>query len=121
VSTADKIWYLSWRTWCEHEVSTPWSFWYLCEGREYVPRVNSDAPPFDEHTWAAAFERADQAMLDQLHVLYVNDVVLCAFVSAPSEEQAQLEVLSLFPDAKFDKLIQVDESIQARIIALFEQ
>lgn len=115
----DKIWYVSWRTWTEQEVCTPWLFWYLSEGGEYRARAHSGAPPFDELKWAAAFETADQLMLDQLNLLYVNDVKLCAFLETTNEEQAQLEVLSLFSDAEFDKVSWVDLSTQQSIKSLF--
>ena len=58
--------------------------------------------------------------MDKLEEQFINDVKLLAFVEAPSAEEAQQQVLGLFPDAEFDKCEQVSTEVKMQIIGMIQ-
>ncbi len=110
--------YMSWYTWVDKDVTTPWDFWFLSQGSRYRPRKDSTSKPLDQEAIKQAFENADEATLIQLDLDYVNDVKLLAFVLASSEEEAKQQVKKVFADAEFDKIQAVDAATQTAILQL---
>ena len=115
----NQTYYVSWYTWREDLVHTPWDFWFLSNGTRYKPRSGSQSKlrP-DAHVVAHAYESHDVAVLEEIDTNFINDVKLIAFVEAPDEIAAQAAVTQCFPDAEFEKCVSVDADTQASILAL---
>jgi hypothetical protein len=108
------IYYVSWHTWLETEVHTPWDFWYLSKGTR--PKTQSGAA---HDAIADVWQKQDTHAWDKLMEHHVWDVKLAAFVQAHSESHAQSQVTQLFPDAEWDKCVQVDAVTKQQIEQLF--
>lgn len=115
----NQIYYISWCTWREDPVNTPWDFWFLSNGARYKLRSGSQSRlrP-DAHVVAHAYETQDMAILEEIDSNFINDVKLIAFVQAEDDDQAKASVQQFFPDADFDKCVAVDVDTQASILAL---
>lgn len=108
--------YMSWHTWHEGEVETPWEFWYLSKGT--LPK-RKDNPDIDLAHVAKIWETHDQSAWNQLENSQVWDIKLAAFVQAESESHAKDQVAHVFPDAVWDKHVQVDDVTKQQIEKLF--
>jgi hypothetical protein len=115
----NQIYYISWSTWREDPVDTPWDFWFLSNGSRYKLRSGSESRlrP-DAHVVANAYESQDMAILEEIDTNFINDVKLIAFVEAEDDQLAKNSVQQFFPDAEFDKCVAVDVDTQASILAL---
>jgi len=115
----NQIYYVSWSTWREEPVNTPWDFWFLSNGARYKLRSGSQSRlrP-DAHVVAHAYESHDVAVLEEIDANFINDVKLIAFVEAPDDVAARASVMQCFPDAEFEKCVPVDPETQASILAL---
>lgn len=107
--------YMSWHTWRQEPVETPWDFWYLSKGEK--PQIKQSDVNLDQiqKIWQNQDVQAWEAL--QQHQVY--DVKLVAFVEAESESHAQAQVLTLFPDAVWHKCVQVDHVTKQQIMQLF--
>lgn len=119
MSMTDNTYYISWYTWQDQNITTPWDFWFLAQGNRYKPRgTKNQTQQLDQDQIIAAFESGNSAMLDQLDTEYINDVKLVAFVDAADAAQAQLQVKQMFEDAEFEKIEAVDQSTKTAILDL---
>lgn len=118
-----QAYYMTWRTWREQQVQTPWEFWFLSEGATLKPRSHMDplVTPPDPHQIQSAWEAQNQTQLDEWDRDFISDVCLAAFVYADSEVHAQSQVRALFADAEFIKCVVVTPDIKQQIISLFDQ
>jgi len=108
--------YVSWHTWREDAVDTPWDFWYVSKGQ--MPRAKDDHDVDLAHIqqiWANQDVKAWHALQND----HVWDIKLAAFVQADHVVDAQAQVTQLFPDAVWAKCVQVDEATKQQIIQLF--
>jgi hypothetical protein len=112
--------YVTWSTWSEQQVTTPWDFWFLKAGTTLKPR-EGHADHVSPDQIAQAYLTGDAPIIQLIEQNYVTDVVLATFVTAPDSESAQLEVKHMFPDAVIDKCVWVDAETQTQIINLFDQ
>jgi hypothetical protein len=112
------IFYISWSTWVEKELETPWDFWYVSQGNTYKPRDPSISPPLDSDAVELAFMRKDAAVLNRIEAEYVNDVQLMAFIAAENQESAMGKVRSVFPDAEFGRVQEIDPATKDQILNL---
>jgi len=111
-----QTYYVSWHTWMEQEVNTPWDFWYLSKGT--MPKTTGETANLDpEQVWQV-WQNPQDIKWDSL-TQPVWDIKLAAFVQAESEEKAQSQVSELFTDAVYDKCVWVDEDTQQQIKKLF--
>lgn len=118
---AVNTYYISWYTWLDRDIQTPWDFWFLSQGSRYKPRSNAESTQLDSDQIIAAFESGNRAVLDQLEINYINDVKLVAFVDADSAELACEQIQSIFSDAEFEKVQQVDTETKNAILNLIGQ
>lgn len=118
----NQIYYISWCTWREDAVDTPWDFWFLSSGDRYKLRSGSQSrlKP-DVNLVAQAYETHNMEILEEIDTHFINDVKLIAFVEAEDESQAKSLVQQCFSDAEFDKCVAVDPETQASILALITQ
>ena len=116
------IYYISWSTWREHEVDTPWDFWFISQGSRYKPRsaCASKLQP-GAAMIAHAFETQNQKLLEEIETNFINDIKLLAFIHADDPDHAQQQVLNIFDDAEFDKISVVDQQQQQAILQLINQ
>lgn len=112
----DQTYYVSWHTWLEQEVQTPWDFWYLSKGQK--PK-HVEPMHMDLHELQKIWQNQDVQAWERLQTQHMWDIKLAAFVDATSESHAQSQVTTLFPDALFDKCVQVDAVTKQQIIQLF--
>ena len=115
------IYYISWFTWLEDDVQTPWDFWYLKQGARHKPRKNSSTSFTDEEQIADAFTSAHAGKLDHLDNEFINDIKLLAFIEAETQQHAIQQVLNVFADAEFDRCEQVDQQTKNQIITMINQ
>ena len=109
--------YVSWHTWLEQEISTPWDFWYLSKGT--MPKTLTAAPsPDPEQVWQL-WQNPKDIKWDSATQSTTWDIKLAAFVQAESAEKAQSQVSELFTDAVYDKCVWVDEDTKQQIQKLF--
>jgi hypothetical protein len=87
--------YMSWHTWREEPVDTPWDFWYLSKGQ--LPKGKDQSVELQDiqQIWQNQDVKAWEALQDS----HVWDIKLAAFVEAPDEAHAKHQVQQLFPDA----------------------
>jgi hypothetical protein len=107
--------YVSWHTWREDSVDTPWDFWYLSKGE--MPQSKQTDVDLEQiqQIWQNKNVQAWEALQQQ----HVYDVKLAAFVEAESQDSAQTQVVALFPDAVWHKCVQVDLVTKQQILQLF--
>ena len=116
------VYYTVWSTWKEEESATPWEFWMLTKPDKLKPRKNSGKYGIiTKAQVAAAFERLDSQLLENVEQNYIEGYKLGAFISANSENNAREEIRKIFADAEFDKCVEVDELTRQKIIELFAQ
>ena len=114
------VYYIVWSTWKEDATQTPWEFWTLTTPDKLKPRKNSRKyGVITKHQVAAAFERLDSQLLENIEQNYIEGCKLAAFISANSEEDSIAEVQKIFEDAEFEKCVIVDQDTQQKIIELF--
>ena len=118
---AAKTYYISWYTWLDQNIQTPWDFWFLSQGSRYRPRSNAEQKLLDSDQVIVAFESGNRDVLDQLDINYINDVKLVAFVEAPTPESASEQIQSVFGDAEFEKVQEVDVETKTAILSLIGQ
>lgn len=107
--------YVSWHTWQEDDVETPWDFWYLSKG--HMPRVKDSHVDLEQIQ--KIWKDQDVKAWESLQQTHIWDIKLAAFVQADSDAHAQAQVTQLFPDAVWAKCVQVDEVTKQQIIQLF--
>ncbi len=107
--------YMSWHTWREEQVETPWDFWYLSKGE--MPQVKQSEVDLDQIQ--KIWQHKDVQAWEALQQSQVYDVRLAAFVEAESETDAKAQVLTVFPDAVWHKCVPVDGVTKQQIIQLF--
>ena len=110
-----QTYYMSWHTWREDQVETPWDFWYLSKGE----RPQAKHTDVDLSQIQKIWQNKDVQAWEALQQSQVLDVKLAAFVEAESEESARSQVIALFPDAVWHKSVQVDGVTKQQIIQLF--
>lgn len=118
-----QVYYVTWHTWSDQQVNTPWEFWFLNEGVTLKRRSHVAAHvliPTTEQI-KAAWESQNTQLLDDWDSQFVSDVKLAAFVSGESESHAQSQVTQLFADAQFDKCVPVTSEIKQQIQLLFDR
>jgi len=116
------IYYISWRTWHENEVTTPWQWYSLQQGTTYKKRKNSTSNLIvDAELMAQAFQTQNQQILDEIDQNFINDVVLASFLEDNSEQAAAEQVLKQFPDAEILRCQEVDLATKQQILELFDQ
>jgi hypothetical protein len=107
--------YMSWHTWREDPVETPWDFWYLSKGE--MPQVKQS--DVDLEQIQKIWQNQDVKAWEALQQHNIQDVRLAAFVEADTEDSAKAQVLALFPDAVWHKCVLVDGVTKQQIIQLF--
>lgn len=107
--------YVSWHTWREDQVDTPWDIWFLSKGEKTKVLAHTVDLDQIQKIWQNQDVQAWQS-LQQSHVW---DIKLAAFIQAEDTEKAQSQVMELFPDADWDKCVQVDDVTKQQIIQLF--
>ena len=113
------LYMVTWTTWQENPVSTPWEFWFVSQGVRYRRREGSTSMlTATDGQIAAAFDRRDSAYLEELEQEFINDVKLMAFVPAVDALSAQQSVTQLFLDAEFDRTQCVDDATRSAITDL---
>jgi len=112
--------FVTWRTWSEQAITTPWDFWFLKPGATHKPR-SAHTPELMPEQIAQAYQTGDIMMIQHIEQNYVTDVWLVAFVIAPDSESVQQQVTHMFPDAVIEKCVWVDAETQTQIIQLFDQ
>lgn len=110
-----QTYYVSWHTWREDEVETPWDFWYLSKGE----RPQAKHTDVDLSQIQKIWQNQDVQAWEALQQSQLLDVKLAAFVEAESQASAQSQVMSLFPDAVWHKCVPVDHVTKQQIIQLF--
>lgn len=107
--------YMSWHTWRSDPVVTPWDFWYLSKG--HMPKATNQTMDLShiQQIWQNQDVQAWEAL--QQHAVW--DIKLAAFVEAEDVTHARQQVLTCFPDAVWDKCVQVDEVTKQQIVQLF--
>jgi hypothetical protein len=118
---AANTYYISWYTWLDQNIQTPWDFWFLSQGSRYKPKSTALKTDIDSDQVIAAFESGNRDFLDQLDINYINDVKLVAFVDADSPELACAEIQNIFGDAEFEKVQEVDAETKSAILGLIGQ
>lgn len=115
----EKIWYISWNTWLDQDIQTPWDFWFLSEGTRFKPRAqcNSNLKPGSAMI-AHAFETQNQRLLAEIQENFIQDVKLLALINATDESHARNQILELFSDAEFDKIAEIDQQQYNAILKL---
>lgn len=114
--------YVSWCTWQEQQIDTPWDFWYLQRLETWKPRRNCASklhvtPNLLQNAWLQG--RSD--ILDEVEANFVQGVLLCAFVQAGSEQEAGDAVTKVFADAHIQRVTLVDPATRDAITQLFAQ
>ena len=113
--------YVSWYTWLDQPISTPWDFWFLSQGSRYRPKDRSNSAEISRDEIAAAFAKQDYQKLEKLEEHYINDVKLLAFVEAVDELDAANQVRTTFSDAEIEKAHPVDQATKNAILNLIAQ
>jgi hypothetical protein len=110
---------VTWTTWQEQPVTTPWEFWFVSEGTKYRRRAGSRSNLcVTDSNIADAFESRNYEYLDELEQEFINDVKLMTFVIADHEQHAQQQIRDLFPDAQIDRTHSVDDATKSAIVDL---
>jgi hypothetical protein len=118
----NSIHYISWRTWQEEEVTTPWVWYPLQQGHMYKKRTSCKSSlTVTEELVADAFQTKNQSLLDEINQNYIQDVELASFIVAESENQAVTEILQYFPDAEITRCQQIEPQTKQQILELFDQ
>lgn len=115
----NKIYYVSWSTWKEQQIDTPWDFWFISQGTRYKPKISciSKLKP-SAAMIAHAFETNNTRLLEEIENNFINDIKLLAFIHAINPEHAQQQIMDIFEDAEFDKITVVDEQQHHTILKL---
>lgn len=115
----NQTYYVSWSTWKEQQVETPWDFWFISQGTRYKPRQTCDSKLVPGAAMIAhAFQTQNQKLLDEIGANFINDIKLLAFIPALDPQHAQQQVQMLFEDAEFDRVCVVDQQQQQTILQL---
>jgi hypothetical protein len=118
----EKIYYVSWNTWLDQDIHTPWDFWFLSEGTRFKPRPTcKSALKPGSAMIAHAYETQNQRLLEEIQENFIQDVKLLALITAEDEHAAQQQVQNLFADAEFDRVMEIDQQQCDAILQLIDQ
>ena len=114
--------YVSWCTWQEEETQTPWDFWYLQRVDSWRRRQHSTSRlQVNLNLLQSACDQGRSDIIDESEASFVQGVLLCAFVTATSEQEATSAVTGVFADAQIQRVTLVDTTTREQIMALFAQ
>lgn len=109
--------YISWHTWREDPVETPWDIWFLSQGE--MPKMTHQDSSLEEIQ--KIWQTQDVQAWNRLQQSQILDIKLASFIQAESDVHAKQQVLVLFPDAHWHKCAPVTEEVKQQIIQLFDQ
>jgi hypothetical protein len=114
--------YVSWRTWLEAEISTPFAWYPMSRGTVYRKREHSTSKlVVDNQLITSAFEAGNSALLEEIERDFIDDAELLAFVEADSEDDAHEIVRKYFSDAEFTRTQQIDQATKNQILRMIDE
>lgn len=113
-------WLVSWKTWIEGEINTPWPWLPVDRVQEYKHRdyPNVKIPPEKIESVYLSFDAETIARFEDDHI---DAVRLVCMVDADDEGSARSSVSAVFSDAEIETCDIITDDMLPLILDLFEK
>lgn len=100
-------WLVSWKTWWEDQIDTPWPFKLIEHTSEFRKR-KTGVPVSDDYVYSVYLSNNENTVI-QFEDNYISAVVLSTMIVADTAETAAESIKNIFPDAEIVNMVPVPD------------
>lgn len=100
-------WLISWKTWWEDQIDTPWPFQLIEHTSDFKKRKTGEK--ISEDYVDSVYLSGNEDLALQFESNYISAVVLATMIDADTAESASASIKSVFPDAEIVSVVVVPD------------